>query len=48
MFDKSEVAELAQLVNELRRYKQRLEDAKRVLINEINAFKEDVVNREPE
>lgn len=48
MYDKSEVAELAQLVDELRRYKQRLEDAKRELINEINAFKEDAVNRESE
>ena len=46
MYDKSEVAELAQLVDELRRYKRRLEDAKRVLINEINAFKEEADNRE--
>ena len=45
MHDKTEVAELARLVDELRRYKRQLEDAKRVLINEINAFKEEAVNK---
>ena len=46
MYDKSEVAELVQLVDELRRYKRHLEEVKRGLIKEINAFKEEAGNRE--